>query len=105
MSWPIISVCEGSDNLILPLSPTVLTILDISLAVFSAVICVLGIGLCLFVFLTFNSDQTPIDNEQSKPVPITSSVNSVSRLRNERQNNFEVADNAENKENEENKNN
>ena len=73
--------------------------------IFSAVICVLGIGLCLFGFLTFNSDQTPLDNEQSKPVPITSSVNSVSRLRNERQNNIEVADNAENKENEENKNN
>ena len=47
--------------------------------IFSALICVLGIGLILFGFLVFNSEKG-VDLEKSNPIPITSSIN---RLKNE----------------------
>jgi hypothetical protein len=50
--------------------------------IFSALICVLGIGLGLFGFLVFNQEPGQIGSETPKAVPITSSANSVSRLKN-----------------------
>ena len=50
--------------------------------IFSALICVLGIGLGLFGFLVFNQEAGQIGSETPKAVPITSSANSVSRLKN-----------------------
>ena len=51
--------------------------------IFSAIICVLGICLGIFGFLVFNQDQSQIDYDSPKPIPITSSVNSVTRLKND----------------------
>ena len=50
--------------------------------IFSALICVLGICLGLFGFLVFNQEPGQIGSETPKAVPITSSANSVSRLKN-----------------------
>jgi hypothetical protein len=50
--------------------------------IFSALICVLGIGLGLFGFLVFNQEPGQIGSETPKAVTITSSANSVSRLKN-----------------------
>ena len=54
----------------------------ITTIVFSALICVLGIGVGLFGFLVFNQEPGQIGSETPKVVPVTSSVNSVSRLKN-----------------------
>ena len=54
----------------------------ITTIVFSALICVLGIGVGLFGFLVFNQEPGQNGSETPKVVPVTSSVNSVSRLKN-----------------------
>ena len=72
----------------------------ITTIIFSAIICVLGIGLCIFSLLLFSNDQEQIDYESNRPIPIASSQNSVSRLKNTKK---EIHENS--KENNEDKNN
>ena len=54
---------------------------------FSVLICICGIGLCVFGFLLFNNDISQEGIYSNNPVPITSSANSVNRLKNGNQNN------------------
>ena len=53
---------------------------------FSVLICICGIGLCVFGFLLFNNDISQEGFYSNNPVPITSSANSVNRLKNGNQN-------------------
>ena len=77
----------------------------ITTIIFSAVISVLGICVCAFGFFVFSSDQVQIGNDTPKPVPITSSVNSMNRLKNQtdKENENENEKNIIQNENEENK--